>query len=106
MEGDSVTSEIELERRVFGPALAAKPGLLVPPDCAWVHAELKRHRHVTLRLLWGRVRGPLRGGGAAYAGRTVPIYGSGDGRGGSVQGAPLCARDGRERLCVCGGDAQ
>jgi hypothetical protein len=22
------------------------------PDCAWIHNELKRHRHVTLQLLW------------------------------------------------------
>jgi hypothetical protein len=22
------------------------------PDCAWIHGELKRHRHVTLQLLW------------------------------------------------------
>jgi hypothetical protein len=44
-------SELELERRVFGPVLAARPGPLVPPDCAWIHGELKRHRHVTLQLL-------------------------------------------------------
>ena len=102
-------SEFELERRVFGPTLAAKPGPLVPPDCAWIHGELKRHRHVTLQLLWEEYAG--RFGAAAYrrsafcqfyrrwekrlkrsmrqrhfageklfvdyAGRTVPIYGSG-----------------------------
>lgn len=45
-------SEVELERRVFGPAMASKPGPLVAPDCAWIHGELKRHRHVTLQLLW------------------------------------------------------
>src|SRR5882757_7486432 len=45
-------SEHELERRVFGPLLAAKPTALMPPDCAWIHGELKRHRHVTLQLLW------------------------------------------------------
>ncbi len=45
-------SETELELRVFGPAAAVKPGTLVAPDCAWVHNELKRHRHVTLQLLW------------------------------------------------------
>ena len=39
-------SELELERRIVGPDLAAKPGALVPPDCAWIHGELKRHRHV------------------------------------------------------------
>lgn len=44
--------ESELEERVFGPAPSGKPPKLVPPDYAWVHAELKRHRHVTLQLLW------------------------------------------------------
>src|SRR5271166_3293502 len=57
-------SEFELERRVFGPALAAKPGPLVPPDCAWIHGELKRHRHVTLQLLWEEYAS--RFGAAAY----------------------------------------
>lgn len=45
-------SEAELEQRVFGPARAVKPGVLVAPDCASIHSELKRHRHVTLQLLW------------------------------------------------------
>jgi transposase len=45
-------SEAELELRVFGPAQPVKPGALVAPDCAWIHNELKRHRHVTLQLLW------------------------------------------------------
>ncbi len=45
-------SETELELRVFGPAQPVKPGALVAPDCAWIHNELKRHRHVTLQLLW------------------------------------------------------
>ncbi len=45
-------SETELELRVFGPAQPAKPGALIAPDCAWIHGELKRHRHVTLQLLW------------------------------------------------------
>src|SRR5579863_1746238 len=44
--------EAELERRVFGPLPAGKPAARVPPDCAWIHTELKRHRHVTLQLLW------------------------------------------------------
>jgi transposase len=57
-------SELELERRVFGPVLASKPGPLVPPDCAWIHGELKRHRHVTLQLLWEEYAG--RFGTAAY----------------------------------------
>lgn len=45
-------SEVELELRVFGPTTPAKGNALVVPDCAWVHNELKRHRHVTLQLLW------------------------------------------------------
>src|SRR6185312_15097597 len=44
--------EAELEQRVFGAAAPDKPSKLVPPDWAWVHTELKRHRHVTLQLLW------------------------------------------------------
>jgi hypothetical protein len=56
--------EHELERRVFGPLLAAKPARLVPPDCAWIHGELKRHRHVTLQLLWEEYSS--REGAAAY----------------------------------------
>lgn len=101
--------EHELERRVFGPLLAAKSATQVAPDCAWIHGELKRHRHVTLQLLWEEYSS--RYGAAAYrrsafcliyrrwerrlkrsmrqrhfageklfvdyAGRTVPILGSG-----------------------------
>jgi transposase len=101
--------EAELERRVFGPVLPGKAGSFVAPDCAWIHGELKRHRHVTLQLLWEEYAG-LYGARAYrrsafcviyrrwekrlkrsmrqrhfageklfvdYAGRTVPIYGSG-----------------------------
>ena len=56
--------EHELEQRVFGPASAGKSGAFVPPDCAWIHTELKRHRHVTLQLLWEEYR--ERYGAAAY----------------------------------------
>jgi transposase len=45
-------SEVELERRVFGAATHVKAATRVAPDCAWIHHELKRHRHVTLQLLW------------------------------------------------------
>lgn len=62
-EADTL-SEHELERRVFGPLLAGKPATLIPPDCAWIHSELKRHRHVTLQLLWEEYAG--RFGAAAY----------------------------------------
>src|ERR1700712_2166597 len=50
-EADTL-SEPELERRLFGPPSASKSPSFAPPDCAWIHAELKRHRHVTLQLLW------------------------------------------------------
>src|SRR5271154_916297 len=43
-------SEPELEARGFGPTLAGKPARFVAPDCAWIHGELQRHRHVTLQL--------------------------------------------------------
>ena len=44
----------ELERRLFG-APAAESGFAAP-DCAWIHQELKRHRSVTLKLLWEEYR--------------------------------------------------
>jgi len=43
-------SEVELERRVFGVPELGAPSRFVAPDCAWIHAELKRHKHVTLQL--------------------------------------------------------
>jgi transposase len=57
-------SEVEVEERVFGPTLPGKPGAFVAPDCAWIHGELKRHRHVTLQLLWEEYSGQH--GAAAY----------------------------------------
>ena len=57
-------SEAELERRVFAPAPAEQPARFVAPDCAWIHQELKRHRHVTLQLLWEEYAGQH--GPAAY----------------------------------------
>ena len=56
--------EHELEQRVFGPAPAGRPAAFVAPDCAWIYTELKRHRHVTLQLLWEEYR--ERHGQAAY----------------------------------------
>jgi transposase len=57
-------SEVELEQRVFGPTPAGKPVAFVAPDCAWIHGELKRHRHVTLQLLWEEYAGLY--GASAY----------------------------------------
>ena len=90
--------ETALERRIFGEPAPAAPGRFAPVDCAWVHGELKRHRHVTLQLLWEEYR--ARHGEQAYrysafcehyrawekrlkrsmrqrhyAGPTVPVYG-------------------------------
>ncbi|HNK18810.1 MAG TPA: IS21 family transposase [Piscinibacter sp.] len=45
-------SEAQLEQRVFGAAPAGRPARFVAPDCARIHQELQRHRHVTLQLLW------------------------------------------------------
>jgi hypothetical protein len=57
-------SEVELEQRVFGATPGLKPWAFVAPDCAWIHGELKHHRHVTLQLLWEEYAG--RFGAAAY----------------------------------------
>jgi hypothetical protein len=62
-------SEAELERRVFGERSPSTPGRFAPVDCGWVHGELKRHRHVTLRLLWEEYR--ERHGEQAYRIRSL-----------------------------------
>jgi transposase len=56
--------DAELERRVYGEA-ACRPSKLVMPACAAIHQELKRHRHVTLQLLWEEYRAEH--GPAAYS---------------------------------------
>jgi hypothetical protein len=129
-------SESEIEQRVFGPTLAGKPGAFVAPDCAWIHGELKRHRHVTLQLLWEEYAGHH--GAAAYrrsafcqiyrswekrlkrsmrqrhfAGEKMFVDYAGRtvpiyGHSGeeSIPGPPVCERDGGRWLCVHGSDAQ
>jgi hypothetical protein len=65
--------ESELEQRVFGPSSPVKPPKLVPPDFSWVHTEFKRHRYVTLQLLWEEYverHGELPAGAAPFAGVT------------------------------------
>ena len=57
-------SEVELERRVFGITAPARATAWVAPDCAWIHGELQRHRHVTLQLLWEEYSAEY--GAAAY----------------------------------------
>ncbi len=56
--------DAELERRVYGEA-ACRPSKFVMPACAAMHQELKRHRHVTLQLLWEEYRAEH--GPAAYS---------------------------------------
>ena len=48
--------EVELERRVFGVPQPTTPSRFAAVDCGWIHGELKRHRHVTLKLLWDEYR--------------------------------------------------
>jgi len=44
--------EMELERRVFAERRLRPAPTTTTPDCAWIHTEMKRHKHVTLQLLW------------------------------------------------------
>jgi transposase len=48
--------DIELERRVWEARVARPPRHVVLPDCAWIHTQMKRHKHVTLRLVWEEYR--------------------------------------------------
>ncbi len=41
--------EAELERRVFAERRVRPTPTIASPDCAWIHTELKRHKHVTLQ---------------------------------------------------------
>src|SRR5689334_5676484 len=51
-EASQNLDDTELERRIW-QARAERPAReVVLPDCAWIHTELKRHKHVTLQLLW------------------------------------------------------
>ena len=59
-----ILSEAELERRVFGTTAPATASTRAAPDCAGIRGELKRHRHVTLQLLWEEYSAEY--GAAAY----------------------------------------
>jgi transposase len=48
--------DAELERRVWQARAARTPREVVLPDCAWIHTQMKRHKHVTLRLVWEEYR--------------------------------------------------
>ncbi len=63
-------SEVELERRVFGITAPSRAATSVVPDCAWIHGELKRHRHVTLQLRWEEYSAEY--GAAAYPTPALP----------------------------------
>src|SRR5690349_9475481 len=41
--------DAEIERRVWQGAAERSPRQVVLPDCALIHSELKRHKHVTLQ---------------------------------------------------------
>ena len=114
---------------------ARPPRHVVLPDCAWIHTEMKRHKHVTLQLRVGGISRDPRGAGAAlqrvlrtvsqwakrlqrsmrqrhYAGEKLFV----DYAGSTVpiygatceeafRATHLCRRIGRERLCIRGSDA-
>jgi transposase len=42
----------ELEQRVWNARESFRASPNVLPDCSWIHTELKRHKHMTLNLLW------------------------------------------------------
>ena len=44
--------DTELERRIWQARAERKTREIVLPDCASIHTELKRHKHMTLQLLW------------------------------------------------------
>jgi transposase len=44
--------DADLERRIWQARRERPPRSVTLPDCAWIHTELKRHKHVTLQLLW------------------------------------------------------
>ena len=51
-EQAQVLDDAALERRIWQARESRTPRSVVLPDCAWMHTELKRHKHVTLQLLW------------------------------------------------------
>jgi len=44
--------EVELERRVWQADRISPTRNIAAPDCAWIHTQPKRHKHVTLQLWW------------------------------------------------------
>src|SRR5665213_1239566 len=124
--------EVELERRIWAVRRATPTRSVAAPDCAWIHTELKRHKHVTLQLLWEEYHA-THGAAVQLVLRAIPALGEAPAaldapaslrrrevvrrlcgahganlrrelRGG-VSGGVVCRRVGRERLCVRGSDA-
>lgn len=48
-------SDADLERRIWQTRPEDAPRTVRWPDCAWIHTELKRHKHVSKRCLSGVV---------------------------------------------------
>ena len=48
--------DTRLEAALFPAVEPAAPAQKAPPDFAVIHEQLRRHRHVTLRLLWEEYR--------------------------------------------------
>lgn len=49
--------DVALGHHLWPASSAQSSASVVAPDCAWIHTELKRHKHVTLQLLWEEYRG-------------------------------------------------
>jgi len=45
-------TDAELEQRVWSAREHFQTSSKILPDCSWIHTELKRHKHMTLNLLW------------------------------------------------------
>lgn len=50
-------TDVELEQRVWSARGSVPTSSIVLPDCSWIHTELKRHKHMTLNLLWQEYHG-------------------------------------------------
>ena len=59
--------DTELERRIWQARAERPTRKVVLPDCAWIHTELKRHKHVTLQLLWDEYQATHGAAGLRYS---------------------------------------
>jgi transposase len=44
--------DVTLESHLWPASSVQSPRPIMAPDCAWIHTELKRHKHMKLQLLW------------------------------------------------------